>query len=105
MDDTYILTPPTAEPSTDGPRWWEQYPHLPSMQFTGANSGRRTGEAPPGYFENGKLHSPFSQAIPLGYTLEPPFQTSYPAVAILWEMQDTFERLWWHHERDADIPW
>jgi hypothetical protein len=105
MRGPYILTPPEkTKPSVDGARWWEQYLRLPAIQFTYANSGRHRGDAPPGYFEKGKLVSPFSLAIPIGYTMEPPFQTSYPSVAILWEMQDTFEHIWWHHEQDADIP-
>jgi hypothetical protein len=85
------------------PGWYEQYEKLNSAKFTYENSGNRAGLSAPGRRSIGgpgiEISVPCWRLI--GYTLDPPFQPCYPAVAIMFESPD-YEFMWWHFLKDNE---
>jgi len=91
-------------------KWYEKYKKLNPSLFTWENSGQRLGDAPPYrsrrnddyyiidiYGEYG-----MDQIYKIvGYSENPPFHAKgYPSVAIMFERTDTFEKIWWHYEKE-----
>ncbi len=91
------------EYNTTRNNWWKIYPKLNSALFTHENSGRSLGEL-----------QPFSETMDgglkpitgvsnmftiLGYTLDPPFAAPFPSVAIMFERNDDFSKIWFHYVR------
>jgi len=90
-------------------QWYEKYEKLTSALFTLENSGRKIGEAPPYHAKRNADYDiedieglyGMNQVFKIvGYTLDPPFPVRYPAVAIMFEDQQTFEKIWWHYLKD-----
>lgn len=95
--------------------WFHKYPKLSSALFTWENSGQKLNSIPP-YSEirdddyavidiepNKYVTCEYSI---LGYAIEPipKIEPTYPAVAIMFEHKETFEKLWWHFRR-SDIEY
>lgn len=78
-------------------RNYKFYPKLPSCEFTLLNSIRFKHENIIDYFESDKG---CNEWCIIGYTLNPPFDTHYPAVAIMFENKKTFEKYWCHYSLD-----
>lgn len=91
-------------------RWYEKYEELNSAMFTWENSGQRLGSAPPyrsrrdEHFNTTDIYGEFGldkMYKIVGYTENPPFDANgYPSVAIMFEEQTEFFKIWWHYERD-----
>jgi len=91
-------------------KWYEKYAKLNPALFTWENSGQRLGDAPPYHAKmDGDLNTidiegkyGIDQVYKLlGYTENPQFNAKgYPAVAIMFERCDTFEKIWWHYMSD-----
>jgi len=98
------LVEPTPE-SPSGAKWYEQYPRLNSAKFIAENSGVRAQLPPPYEIIRGDTSIVGIEGRwgmeqlwkPVGFSESPPFPTSYPAVAILFESTTNFEQIWWHY--------
>ena len=104
MDVHSNLVNPDSRPTKVRHRaWWQWLERLPSDLFTAENSGRKLGIHAPGKVVDysGENANPVRILVPgwfvRGYTFNPPFRTSYPHVAILYEDKDTGETAWFHH--------
>jgi hypothetical protein len=101
MKPTKLIEPDFSK--IENIKWYEQYQQLNSALFTYQNSAKMMGE--PYLFEikDGKLkairfieQSANEYAI-LGYTLNPPVAAPYEYVAIMFENNKTFEKVWFHY--------
>ena len=89
-------------------KWYEKHKKLNAALFTWENSGKKLGDAPP--YHNVRNDNFDIEGIEgiygmekiyklLGYTEDPAFHAKgYPSVAIMFERQDTYEKIWWHYE-------
>jgi len=89
--------------------WYKKYKELNSMLFTYDNSGKKFNLPPPYKNRRNKdfdtidiegLYGMDQLYRIIGYTETPPFTTSYPCVAIMFEDLHTFKQIWWHYERE-----
>ena len=85
-------------------KWYEKYPKLNHALFTVANSGNAQHMVCPYGVRDGELRTYINHWKIVGYTLNPPFCAGdFEAVAIMFEDETDFEKLWFHFLEDLQL--